>query len=44
MDAHARGPSLPLLDKTIPQVLEDMVRRNPSGVALVSRQENIRYS
>ncbi len=43
MDAYARGPSLPLLDKTIPQVLEDTVRRNPSGLALVSRQQNIRY-
>ena len=44
MDACARGPSLPLLDKTIPQVLDDTVRRNPSGLALVSRHQNIRYS
>ncbi|HEY6344947.1 MAG TPA: AMP-binding protein [Bryobacteraceae bacterium] len=44
MDAYAQGPSLPLLDKTIPQVLEETIRRNPSGLALVSRQQNIRYS
>src|SRR5260370_21418588 len=44
MLSSARGPSLPLLDKTIGQVLEDAARHNPSGDALVSRHQAIRLS
>src|SRR5260370_37728059 len=44
MLSSARGPSLPLLDKTIGQVLEDAARHNPCGEALVSRHQGIRLS
>ena len=44
MLSYARGPSLPLLDKTIGQILEDAARQNPSGDALISRHQGIRLS
>jgi len=44
MLSYARGPSLPLLDKTIGQILEDAVAHNPSGDALISRHQGIRHS
>jgi fatty-acyl-CoA synthase len=44
MLAYARGPELPLLDKTISEALDDSAGRNPSGDALVSRHQNIRLS
>jgi fatty-acyl-CoA synthase len=42
--SYARGPVLPLLEKTIGQVLADSVERNPSGDALVSRHQSVRLS
>jgi fatty-acyl-CoA synthase len=42
--SYARGPVLPLLEKTIGQVLADSVGRNPSGDALVSRHQELRLS
>src|SRR5438093_8054301 len=44
MNAYAQGPPFPLLDKTIPEVLADTVRRNPSGLAIISRHQDIRLS
>jgi fatty-acyl-CoA synthase len=44
MQSYARGPVLPLLEKTIGQVLADAVARNPSGDALVSRHQGLRIS
>ena len=44
MKSYARGPALPLLEKTIGQVLADAVRRNPSGDALVARHQGLRVS
>ena len=44
MLSYARGPSLPLLDKTIGQILEDAAEHNPSGDALISRHQGIRLS
>ena len=44
MKSYARGPVLPLLEKTIGQVLADSVKRNPSGDALVSRHQGLRLS
>jgi fatty-acyl-CoA synthase len=44
MLSYARGPSLPLLDKTIGQILEDAAAHNPSGDALISRHQRIRLS
>jgi fatty-acyl-CoA synthase len=42
--SYARGPVLPLLEKTIGEVLADSVGRNPSGDALVSRHQELRLS
>jgi fatty-acyl-CoA synthase len=42
--SYARGPVLPLLEKTIGQVLADSAGRNPSGDALVSRHQGLRLS
>jgi len=42
--SYARGPVLPLLEKTIGQALADAVERNPSGDALVSRHQGLRLS
>jgi fatty-acyl-CoA synthase len=44
MLSYARGPSLPLLDKTIGQILEDAAAHNPDGDALISRHQGIRLS
>ena len=33
-----------LLEKTIPEVLADSVRRNPDGLAIVSRHQNSRLT
>src|SRR5713226_4385568 len=40
----ARGPSLPLLEKTIGQALDDAARQNPAGDAIVSRHQGLRLS
>ena len=44
MKSYARGPVLPLLEKTIGQMLADSAGRNPSGDALVSRHQGLRLS
>jgi len=42
--SYARGPALPLLEKTIGQVLAETVERNPSGDALIARHQGVRLS
>lgn len=44
MKSYARGPELPLIEKTIGQILEDTAARNPSGCALISRHQQVRLS
>ena len=44
MKSYARGPELPLLEKTIGQMLAGAVARNPSGDALVSRHQGLRLT
>lgn len=44
MKSYARGPDLPLLEKTIGQALADSVARNPTGDALVSRHQGLRLT
>ena len=44
MLSYVRGPSFPLLEKTIGQVLDDAVARNPAGVAVISRHQQIRLT
>ena len=44
MLSYARGPSLPLLEKTIGQALEDAAEQNPVGDAIVSRHQGLRLS
>ena len=44
MLSYARGPKLPLLDKTIGQALEEAAERNPDGGAIVSRHQGLRLS
>jgi fatty-acyl-CoA synthase len=42
--SYARGPALPLLEKTIGQALADSAARHPSVEALVSRHQGIRVT
>jgi fatty-acyl-CoA synthase len=42
--SYARGPSLPLLEKTIGQALADSVARRGESDALISRHQGIRLS
>ena len=44
MLSYSRGPSLPLLDKTIGQALDDAAQQNPAGDAIVSRHQGLRLS
>ncbi|HVP48925.1 MAG TPA: AMP-binding protein [Bryobacteraceae bacterium] len=44
MLSYARGPNLPLLERTIGQLLEDAAEHNPSGDALISRHQGLRLS
>jgi len=44
MQSYSCGPVLPLLEKTIGQVLANAVARNPSGDALISRHQGLRIS
>ena len=44
MKSYARGPALPLLEKTIGQVLADSVARNPTADAVISRHQRLRLS
>ena len=44
MLSYARGPSLPLLEKTIGQALNDAAQQNPAGDAIISRHQGLRLS
>ncbi len=44
MKSYVRGPALPLLEKTIGQVLADSTARNPSADALISRHQGLRLT
>ena len=44
MLSYARGPSTPLLEKTIGQALADAAGRNPHGAAIVSRHQGLRLT
>jgi fatty-acyl-CoA synthase len=44
MLSYARGPSLPLLEKTIGQALDAAALQNPEGDAIVSRHQGLRLS
>ena len=44
MKSYACGAEVPLLEKTIGEVLSDSVKRNPSGDAVVSCHQNLRLS
>src|SRR2546423_6786122 len=44
MLSYARGPSLPLLEKTIGQALADAAQHNPDGDAIISRHQGLRLS
>src|SRR5579864_499572 len=44
MITYARGPHLPLLEKTIGQMLDEAVEHNPAGDAIVSRHQELRLS
>src|ERR1700736_5537045 len=44
MLSYARGPSLPLLDKTIGQALDDAAEHNSNGDAIVSPHQSLRLS
>src|SRR5690348_11954213 len=44
MLSYARGPQLPLLEKTIGQMLDEAVEHNPDGDAVVSRHQKSRLS
>ena len=44
MLSYARGPEIAPIEKTIGQVLDDTVARNPDGEALVSRHQGLRLS
>src|SRR5256885_3704080 len=44
MLSYARGPSLPLLEKTIGLALDDAAQQNPAGDAIVSRHQSLRLS
>ena len=44
MKSYARGPDVPLIEKTVYEVFEDTVKRHPDREALVSRHQQIRFS
>ena len=44
MESYSAGPEIPLLDKTIGEVLADSVRAHPEKEALVSRHQGIRLT
>jgi len=44
MLSYARGPGLPLLEKTIGQALDAAALQNPAGDAIVSRHQGLRLS
>jgi fatty-acyl-CoA synthase len=44
MQSYAIGPTAPLIEKTIGQVLADAAARRPSGMALISRHQGLRLT
>ena len=44
MKSYARGPNVPLIERTVYEVFEDTVKRYPDREALVSRHQQIRFS
>ena len=44
MLSYTRGPQIPILEKTISEVLSETVRKNPGGDAIVVRHQGIRYT
>ena len=44
MESYARGPNVPLIEKTVYEVFEDTVKRYLDREALVSRHQQIRFS
>jgi fatty-acyl-CoA synthase len=44
MLSYARGPDVPLIEKTIPQVLRETAARQPGHPALVVRHQNVRLT
>ena len=44
MKSYARGPDVPLIEKTVYEVFEETVKRHPDREALVSRHQQIRFS
>jgi fatty-acyl-CoA synthase len=44
MDSYAAGPAIPLIEKTLAEVLADSAARNPDGMALISRHQRIRLT
>ena len=43
-ESYTRGPSVPLLEKTIPQVLEATSKKFASNLALIVRHQNVRLT
>src|SRR6266542_2332201 len=44
MQSYAKGPTIPLLEKTIGEALADSVARHPAGMAVISRHQGRRIS
>ena len=44
MKSYARGPNLPLIEKTIDEVFRETLSRDPAHEALVSRHQDIRLN
>src|SRR6476646_8280549 len=44
MQSYAIGPTLPLMEKTIGQVLAESAARHPAGMAVISRHQGLRVS
>ena len=44
MKSYARGPDVPLIEKTVYEVFKDTVKRYPDRAALISRHQRIRFS
>src|ERR1700682_2177213 len=44
MLSYACGPSLPLLEKTVGQTLDDAAEHNSNGIAIISRHQGLRLS
>jgi fatty-acyl-CoA synthase len=44
MQSYAAGPSLPLIERTIGEVLADAAAANPGGMALISRSQKVRLT